>query len=530
MSKKPALIYCRVSTRIQEEEGTSLDSQEAACVKHAESLGYSVGRVTRERYSGAELWDRPKLSVDREDIRAGKFGGLVAYSTDRLSRDPIHLAIIADDCERGGAELIFVTEPLDNSDEGRLLQYVKGYANKKEREKIRERSMRGRYQRALNGKVTNSGTDLYGYRRQDGVRIIFEPEAAVVRRIYYLVAMEHRSCHAVAKLLNAEGVPTPIRARLPERPTYWRGCAVWRIIRQVAYKGEGYAWHWVQVKRPGKAPTSVPRAPEKRVKLPEGTVPAIVSPELWQAAQDAVQAQSGNHTRNEKLPYLLRGLIFCDLCEAQGKRRRMYGAWQRRIGNDPHSGKIRIYRCSAQNTPIGKCGAHNIHADDIEAWVWGEAHDQMRHPERIKAEVKRRREHEPNDQLARDLEKAKRHAAQLDAQQQEYIQRYTERQNETFPWALVEREVTRLEREKQGWLNTAEEIEQRIAMQSATTNHLEYLADYCTRLAGDLESMNIHERVDALAALRIKVFANGNRWRLEGGIALEDDLSPTPVR
>jgi hypothetical protein len=54
-----ALVYCRVSTTAQEEHGTSLDSQEAACVAHAQTLGLAVGRITREVYSGAELWAVP---------------------------------------------------------------------------------------------------------------------------------------------------------------------------------------------------------------------------------------------------------------------------------------------------------------------------------------------------------------------------------------------------------------------------------------------------------------------------------------
>ena len=95
--KGAALVYCRVSTTDQAVEGTSLDSQEALNVAHAERLGYAVGRITREVYSGAELWDRPKLSQDRTDLKAGHFAAVIFYATDRLSRDPIHLAILAEE-------------------------------------------------------------------------------------------------------------------------------------------------------------------------------------------------------------------------------------------------------------------------------------------------------------------------------------------------------------------------------------------------------------------------------------------------
>src|SRR5687768_5172800 len=112
-TKGTAVVYCRVSTKGQEEDGTSLDSQADACVKHAEALGYTVGRVTREVYTGAELWDRLKLAQDRADMKAGQFQALIVYAIDRLTRDPIHLAIIAEECDRAGVALEFVTEPLD---------------------------------------------------------------------------------------------------------------------------------------------------------------------------------------------------------------------------------------------------------------------------------------------------------------------------------------------------------------------------------------------------------------------------------
>jgi site-specific DNA recombinase len=141
--QKLAVVYCRVSTKGQE-DGTSLETQAEACIEHAEKLGYTIGRVTTEVFSGAKLWDRTKLAQDRADIKAGKFQALICYAIDRLSRDVAHLAIIMEECERVGCEPIFVTENLDNSAQGKLLRSVQSYVAEVEREKIRERVMRGR--------------------------------------------------------------------------------------------------------------------------------------------------------------------------------------------------------------------------------------------------------------------------------------------------------------------------------------------------------------------------------------------------
>ncbi len=140
-----AAIYCRVSTEDQEKEGTSLDTQQEAGLKVAEELGYggSADYILREVWSGLTL-DRPKLSHLRQWIRVKEVDAVIAHAFDRISRDPVHLIILQEEMEKAGVKLILVTEDVDNSDMGRLITHVKGYAAKVEVEKTRERTMRGK--------------------------------------------------------------------------------------------------------------------------------------------------------------------------------------------------------------------------------------------------------------------------------------------------------------------------------------------------------------------------------------------------
>jgi hypothetical protein len=45
---------------------------------------------------------------------------------------------LADEFDKAGVKLCFVTEPLDNSMEGQLLGFVRGWASKLEAVKIKE--------------------------------------------------------------------------------------------------------------------------------------------------------------------------------------------------------------------------------------------------------------------------------------------------------------------------------------------------------------------------------------------------------
>ena len=507
---REALIYCRVSGKTQ--ENTSLESQEAACVKHAEALGYQVGCTIKEVYTGADLWDRPKLSEARVDIRRGKYGALIAYSTDRLSRDPIHLAIIADDCERGNCDLLFVTESFDDSDEGKLVQYIRGYANKREREKIKDRTMRGRYQRALDGKVSNAGRELFGYRRQDGVRLIYEPEAAIVRRIYHLLVEEHMSCNTIMKLFNAEGVQAP-GSRYQEGRVRWYACTVSRLARNRVYKGEAFAWTYIGVKRQGNKYLSKQRPVEEHVKLPDGVVPAIVSPDVWELAQDCITPWIHVEPNPEQGPYLLHGMVFCGKCENErGKLRSMHPLWRHKSGNNPASPKIKWYKCTSYSTPLGSCGAPAFLAERLDTEVWARVCETMNRSDLVERAIEKVQQTEADRNLQEDIEKAKRNIARLESKQQEYMLRYTESVGGGFPWKLVEQEIKRMEAEKQDWQTTLRHGEKRIQQLEAASQQLIHVREHLRRLNGNLEAADFDTRVRILRGLQIKVIVQDGDW------------------
>src|SRR5258708_34982565 len=86
-----AVTYARVSTSAQEDNGTSLDTQEDGCRKHCLDQGLTVLAAHRDVESGAVL-DRPGLQATLDLIRSHQAGVLVAHSLDRLSRHQTHLA------------------------------------------------------------------------------------------------------------------------------------------------------------------------------------------------------------------------------------------------------------------------------------------------------------------------------------------------------------------------------------------------------------------------------------------------------
>lgn len=509
-------------------------------MKHAESLGYEVGRMTREVYSGAELWDRPQLSKDRADLKAGHFQALMAYSTDRLSRDPIHLAIIADECERAGVELVFVSEPLDSSPEGALIRYVKGYASSIEREKIRERTMRGKHTRLQQGKVQNWGFPPYGYRLSETkeTRVIYEPEAAIVRRIFRMVAEDGLGLVASARRLNAEGIPSPGTGKYKERgedwEPHWGQSQVSRILRRPDYKGDGYALLCKPGKRKGQI---VPRDLEEKIPLPAGSVPAIVSPGLWQAVQDRIDDSRSRYIGRGNV-YLLSGFVFCTVCG-------------RPMSHELENHSRRIYRCSSRVTFEGRCTAVSARADNkmprenfprnefgqvikvdeetrqelatipgLESWAWSQVSNVLQDPSLIAKELERRRDVGVDSVLVDDLASARRALDKVEQQQARLVRKFSESDNDSFPWELVQREIENLQAQKRQLESTVADLESRIKRDECTKQQLHSLQAYCARVGQNLGNFDLPQKRLALEALGVKVYANGNDWRLECDLPL----------
>ena len=171
------------------------------------------------------------------------FQAVVIYAVDRLSREAAHLAILSEEIARAGAKLIFVTEELDDTPEGKLMLSFRGYVAEVERLKIRERTLRGKHARLLGGKIHGLGPELYGHRRnkERGVRVIYEPEAQIVQQIFHWIAVDAAGTLTVAKRLNASSVPSPWAAK-GLGTSGWNATCVHNMIRNPSYKGDTVQW------------------------------------------------------------------------------------------------------------------------------------------------------------------------------------------------------------------------------------------------------------------------------------------------
>ncbi len=486
-----AAIYCRVSSQGQE-DNASLPTQDAACRRHAAERGYAVdeAHMYREVHSGAELWERPKLTALREALRGGEISAVICYALDRLSRKQTHLAIVVDECDRAGVDLLFVTEEFEKSAIGDFIRSAKSFAAELEREKIKERTQRGLRARVESGKLRGGGWPMYGYRWSDDRHSGYEIEpvsAAIVRRIFDMAALG-TSTRAIALALMAEGLPSP------RGKAWWSHTSVQAILRNEQYTGEARAFRIVAQRINGKE-TRRRRATEEQVPLPAGTIPPLIGPATFAAVQGRLDRNKAEAPRNHDEPerFLLRaGFVTCGYC---GR------SLSTRLARDRKGNRYAFYRASRGNGHE-VCGHQfGMSAAQLDAAVWSRVTALLTEPDTIAAEIARQR---GNDPTAGNLATIVSALAAV-ARQQANLTRTLALLDDADATAPLVAELNVLAaRKRELEAEHAVILGQREAW-AAAQGQLDELTAWCHTVATNLESLTYDERRLALRALDVRV-------------------------
>ena len=171
-------LYARVSSDTQAKNST-IDSQvDEICARIADD-GHTLTdnmKFLDDGYTGSSL-NRPGLESLREAVYGGAVDVLYVNDPDRLARNYAHMLLLCEEFSGSGVEIVFLREPPSDDPQSILLRQIKGVISEYERQKIIERTKRGRKYAARRGDVSVLGHAPYGYsyiKKQDGVPASFQ--------------------------------------------------------------------------------------------------------------------------------------------------------------------------------------------------------------------------------------------------------------------------------------------------------------------------------------------------------------------
>src|SRR5437660_7336897 len=316
--RKRAIIYCRVSTDKQEQDGESLDYQEDKCRRYAELHDLDVVAVLREAKSGFIHYSlREKLTLARQLVRDHMADMIIVFDLRRFSRNFVHSAMIFEEVESNGGEIVSVSENIDNSLTGKLIRSILAWSAESEREKIVEYANRHWQTRLEHGLPVATGRAPFGWewKDEDKMRYAINKEEATIRLSIFTMFVElDMSIRSIAHKLTEDRILPPAKARgWDVKGTAWHPSTVHMILSDPANIGI------LQILKKKKALTTKgteTRVDNENMKTIPGGLPAIVPIELYERAQIKLatnQAEESKlYKRSEDL--LLKRHIYCQTC------------------------------------------------------------------------------------------------------------------------------------------------------------------------------------------------------------------------
>ena len=343
--KRRVAAYARVSTD-NEEQQTSYAAQVSYYTEYIQSnTAWEFKNVyTDDGISATNTKKRDGFNQMVRDALDGKIDLIITKSVSRFARNTVDSLTTVRMLKEKGVEVFFEKENICTLDsKGELLITIMSSLAQEESRSISENVTWGMRKRFSDGKVALPYKQFLGYcKGADGLPEIVPEEAAIVKDIYRLY-LEGKAPSYIARNLSERGILSP-----GGKPN-WRPNTVESILSNEKYKGDAILQK-----------TFCTDFLTKKMKLNEGEVPqfyvegshpAIIEPEIFDAVQVELKRRKQSGRRNVT-PHCFSGRIYCDECGA------LYGSkvW--------HSNTV--WQCNAKHKRLTTCGTPALRNETMQ--------------------------------------------------------------------------------------------------------------------------------------------------------------------
>lgn len=352
---------------------------------------------------------------------------------------------------------------------------------------------------------------IYGYdylkaRENGGRRVINEAEAKWVNQMFHWLVDNGISTSAIRDKLVALNVPT-------KTGNIWRRSTIIAILKNPGYCGKTYAFTTDKGKVRGKPQTDW-------IELPNVT-PAIISQEVFDAAQRQLRVNRDKCVRNKKRQYLLSGHVRCSQCrhaycgDTPGKKL-------------PDGAYTRVYRCSTKwrsKSLLCRCRNKKWRADKLENMVWAELERYLSNRDLIVGVLEK--QHQDANQLGvfeSQLEDVERQLKAVDREQHQLLQWALK----GFPESQVEGENRRLNKSRETLKAQITELQAQIKASQNAVISIPKLEAFIERMQGKIAALDFEGKRQVFDMLGIIIWLDGGKVDITGVIDTEGVIATTP--
>lgn len=291
-------FYARVST----EKDAQLHSLQAQInyysdfIKNNPQWSYIEGYID-EGLSGTSVKKRESFLRMIDDAKLGKFDFIVTKEISRFSRNTMDSIQYTQQLLSYGVGVLFQSDNINTllPDSELRLTIMSSIAQDEVR-KISERVKFG-FKRAIEKGVVLGNNKIWGYQKDKGRLVIVEEEAALIRKIFEMYAIEGMGMRSICNWLTAQGMKNT-------QGNNFSFSTIRGIISNPKYKGYycGGKSHKYDYKRSDVKYLDQTEWMMYKDETGE-VVPAIVSEVLWDKANHVLAQRSRRHSVEEKCGY-----------------------------------------------------------------------------------------------------------------------------------------------------------------------------------------------------------------------------------
>ena len=352
-------FYARVSTEFNVQLN-SLDNQityYTDFIKNNSNWEYVEGYVD-EGISGVSTAKRELFNEMIEDGKLGLFDLVITKEVSRFARNTLDSIRFTRELLSNGVAVYFQSDNINTLDEDSELRLtIMSSMAQDESRKISNRVRFGHHQAIKNGTILGTN-NMFGYTKKDGKLIIDEEQVEFIRELFEMYATGKFSMKQMEKHFYQKGIRNSKGNKLSHS-------TMGNIIRNPKYKGYFVGNKVVITDLFTKKQKFLPEEEWVMYKDETGkTVPAIVSEELWEKAnevlymrsQDVITAQHKTVHQN-----LLTGKLICSHCGKPYYRKDAVGKNGEKMSKWVCSGKIK--------NGADSCPSHAIYENEIKPMI-----------------------------------------------------------------------------------------------------------------------------------------------------------------
>ena len=363
---KITALYVRFSydDGIDAESG-SIEHQKSLLRSYAESNGFTnLVYYADDGYTGTNF-NRPDFQRMLSDIKKGLVETVIVKDMSRLGRNYLMVGQYVEiEFPKHNVRFIAISDNVDSAKGINDLLPINNLMNEWYSRDISKKIRAMIRQKGNSGKSITSKLP-YGYvtsPEDKSVWIIDDAAADVIRKIFNFYLNESCGVNEIARILEAEKIPTPYYHRLlskgvkaeVENIYRWNSSVVRNILLHQEYVGDTVNFR-TEVKSYKDKKTIWNDA--DKIKIFPNTHPAIIDRETFQRVQDKYE-KSVRHRKNVHT-YIFSDYLYCMDCHS-----RMYG----KISQSHGSNRQSTYECAAYRKGKG-CFFHGVPEVYLQAQV-----------------------------------------------------------------------------------------------------------------------------------------------------------------